>query len=187
MELKDGRIFKANHEVIVSCGTLRTPQVLLLSGIGPKSELQKHSISQVLDLPVGQNLHDHVACTQYWKLKDPSKGYAVGSPNFNNPAYQEGLPCDWILTESIPNDKMKKALEADGQNVSSDHPYLKARGHFESLLVYAPANLPMTGMGNKIPFDGSYIASATLMLLPTSRGTVTLANTDASADPLIDP
>lgn len=44
-ELVDGRIIHANKEVIVSCGTLKSPQVLILSGIGPKAELAKHGIT----------------------------------------------------------------------------------------------------------------------------------------------
>jgi len=45
---------------VVSGGALNTPQILMLSGIGPKEELRKHGIHVVQDLPmVGQNLEDH--------------------------------------------------------------------------------------------------------------------------------
>jgi len=45
---------------VVSGGALNTPQILMLSGIGPKEELKKHGIGVVHDLPmVGQNLEDH--------------------------------------------------------------------------------------------------------------------------------
>ena len=51
-----------NREAIVSGGTINSPQLLLLSGIGPKDELDKVGIEQVHDLPgVGQNLHNHVS------------------------------------------------------------------------------------------------------------------------------
>ncbi|XP_072748068.1 glucose dehydrogenase [FAD, quinone] isoform X2 [Anoplolepis gracilipes] len=50
----------AKKEVILSAGTINSAQLLLLSGIGPKSVLDSVKISQVLDLPgVGENLHNH--------------------------------------------------------------------------------------------------------------------------------
>jgi choline dehydrogenase-like flavoprotein len=56
----DGRRLTAQKEIILSGGALNSPQLLLLSGIGPKTELEKHNIPVVLDLPmVGQNLRDH--------------------------------------------------------------------------------------------------------------------------------
>lgn len=51
----------AKHEVIVSAGTINSPQLLMLSGIGPKAELEKHNIEVVHSLEgVGKNLQDHV-------------------------------------------------------------------------------------------------------------------------------
>ena len=52
----------SKKEVIVSGGAVNSPQILLLSGIGPREELQKVNIRQVHELPgVGKNLHNHVA------------------------------------------------------------------------------------------------------------------------------
>ncbi|KAL4810250.1 hypothetical protein BDV18DRAFT_166678 [Aspergillus unguis] len=49
----------ASKEVILSAGTFNTPQILKLSGVGPKDELDKHGIQTVVDLPgVGKNLQD---------------------------------------------------------------------------------------------------------------------------------
>lgn len=187
VELVDGRKYHGKTEVIMTCGAYRTPQVLLLSGIGPATELAKLSIPQIVDLPVGQNLHDHVTVVQYWKVKHPEKGIAAGSPAFNEPAYQHGLPCDWLLTESVPADKVKAAFLKDGVEIDEKHSYFQGRGHFEGLINYAPPSTHVTGMAEKVPFDGAHISAATCMFLPTSRGTVTLASLDVRENPVIDP
>ena len=65
------REVRARREVIVSTGSINTPQLLKLSGIGPAAELREHGIPVIRDMPgVGENLQDHlefyfqVACTQ---------------------------------------------------------------------------------------------------------------------------
>ena len=51
----------ADAEVILSAGAFQSPQLLMLSGVGPADELRSHGIDPVQDLPgVGQNLHDHL-------------------------------------------------------------------------------------------------------------------------------
>ncbi|KAH1026004.1 hypothetical protein HUJ05_010602 [Dendroctonus ponderosae] len=55
-----GRIATARKEVILSAGVFNSPQLLMLSGIGPKEELDKYNIDTIVDLPVGKNLMDHV-------------------------------------------------------------------------------------------------------------------------------
>jgi choline dehydrogenase len=50
----------ANKEVIISGGAINSPQLLMLSGVGPKNHLAEHGIPVVFDNPaVGQNLKDH--------------------------------------------------------------------------------------------------------------------------------
>ncbi|NUR91159.1 MAG: choline dehydrogenase [Nonomuraea sp.] len=61
--LQDGRVRQtgASTEVVLSCGALATPKLLMLSGIGPEEHLRDHGIEVVADLPgVGANLHDHL-------------------------------------------------------------------------------------------------------------------------------
>ncbi|KAL1448570.1 hypothetical protein MTO96_044034, partial [Rhipicephalus appendiculatus] len=54
------RTVKAKREVILSGGTIGSTQLLLLSGVGPKDDLNKLGIHVVADLPVGHNLQDHL-------------------------------------------------------------------------------------------------------------------------------
>ena len=73
------QILKAHRAVILSAGALQSPQLLLLSGIGPPHELARHGIDVVHELPgVGQNLQDHVDFTLLYRAQHPHLfGYTV--------------------------------------------------------------------------------------------------------------
>ena len=186
VETVDGRRFVARREVVVSAGAYRTPQVLLLSGIGPREEIEKHGITPLVDAPdVGRNFHDHFSFNQWWKLRSPEQGLSLGTPLWSSPAYGLGLPCDWNATVQTPRVELERALETDGEKVTG-HPYLsKDFCHAEILAVYAPAGAAIAGVD--VPMDGTHIATAVLGMVPTSRGTITLASADAQTPPHIDP
>ncbi|XP_064459364.1 uncharacterized protein LOC135369776 [Ornithodoros turicata] len=59
---KDGisHYIRASREVILSAGAIGSPQLLMLSGVGPRDHLRQHKIEVIADLPVGQNLQDHI-------------------------------------------------------------------------------------------------------------------------------
>lgn len=57
---------QANKEVILAGGTVGSPQILQLSGVGPATRLTNLGINSVIDLPVGYNLQDHVSTSMYW-------------------------------------------------------------------------------------------------------------------------
>ena len=66
------RISNARREVIVSGGAYGSPQLLLLSGLGPAQHLQDMGIAVVRDMPaVGSNLHDHFNTTASWRCSKP--------------------------------------------------------------------------------------------------------------------
>jgi len=67
------RRIRAGREVILSGGAINSPQLLMLSGIGPAEHLKSHGIDVVADSPqVGQNLNDHQGINYTWRMKVPT-------------------------------------------------------------------------------------------------------------------
>lgn len=63
-------IFHAAREIVVSCGAIETPQLLMLSGVGPGAQLAAHGIATVADSPeVGRNLQDHLIAKYIFRTK----------------------------------------------------------------------------------------------------------------------
>ncbi|MCH8890658.1 MAG: GMC family oxidoreductase [Myxococcales bacterium] len=63
---------RIRHEVLLCAGALETPKLLMLSGIGPREEIESHGIPLVLDVPsIGRNLHDHPNVTLFFHGKRP--------------------------------------------------------------------------------------------------------------------
>jgi choline dehydrogenase-like flavoprotein len=173
VELIDGRTITANKEVIICAGAYRTPQLLMLSGIGPANTLSEYDIPVIHDCPhVGQNLHDHFAVYFAFRLRDPSAGYALGSPSWQDPALFKCLPWDWVVSAPLPTDVIAKH-ELD--------PIKQQRNLWEVITLYVPPGIP------GIPIDGTHIATSTMLLRPTFRGTVTIRSSNVSDPPLIQP
>ncbi|KAL4939353.1 hypothetical protein BDV06DRAFT_231084 [Aspergillus oleicola] len=166
------RILYRGAEVIATAESYRTPQLLMLSGIGPREILSGLNLPVLLENPeVGRNLYDHLQLTQYWKLKDPSAGYAFGSPNLPiQPEYALGVPIDWMVNTDVPKKGLAEAITADMVQPGSlltNHPLLQSeRAVIEHLVVYAAAS----AADPAIALNGAHISSTTIHLLPTSKG-----------------
>ncbi|MBV8178520.1 MAG: GMC family oxidoreductase N-terminal domain-containing protein, partial [Mycobacterium sp.] len=80
---------RADAEVILSGGAINSPQLLLLSGIGPAGQLRSQGIPVLVDLPgVGENLQDHAMTPIVWATKDSSDLLQLASPE-NMAMWQE--------------------------------------------------------------------------------------------------
>lgn len=68
---KDSKELVANSrkEIVVSAGTINSPQLLMLSGVGPRKHLEELGISVKSDLPVGENLQDHLVVPVYFQIR----------------------------------------------------------------------------------------------------------------------
>jgi choline dehydrogenase-like flavoprotein len=71
--LQRGQVERAHaeREVILSGGTFNTPQLLMLSGVGPADHLRSRGIHTRVDLPVGKNLQDHQAAVIFYRRTQP--------------------------------------------------------------------------------------------------------------------
>jgi choline dehydrogenase-like flavoprotein len=92
-------------EVLLTGGAISSPQILMLSGVGPEKHLTEHGINTVRDLPgVGQNLQDHPASVVSYACSKGNEGISVTSviripgTTLNNPK----VVLDWLLNKSGP-------------------------------------------------------------------------------------
>ncbi len=90
------QIVNANKEIILCGGAINSPQLLMLSGIGPADHLQSHGVECELDLPgVGKNLQDHATVVTKWACKQP-----VTIHRSTQPLEQMKAGIQWMLTRS---------------------------------------------------------------------------------------
>jgi choline dehydrogenase len=74
-------VVRAEREVVLAGGAVNSPQLLLLSGIGPAGQLREHGIGVVVDLPgVGGNLHDHPVVPVMWYSRGTTDLHAAETP-----------------------------------------------------------------------------------------------------------
>lgn len=168
------RRIHADHEVIVCGGAINSPQLLMLSGIGPKAHLQELGIHVQHDLPgVGENLQDHLDAIVQMRCK-ARVGYAVALgaiPQYIKAAFSYLCKRRGLLSSNI--------AEAGGFLRSS-----KATQHPDIQLHFLPAILD--DHGRRTAFGYGYGVHV-CCLYPKSRGRITLQSNHPEDHPLIDP
>ncbi|WP_085314857.1 choline dehydrogenase [Derxia lacustris] len=161
----------AKREVILSGGAINSPQVLMLSGIGPADALRKLGIQVVHDAPgVGQNLQDHMECYVQVACKQPITLYSAQSL-----LAKAKIGAQWLL---------------DGSGLGGTN-HFESGGFIRSEPGVLHPDLQYHFLPMAISYDGS--ASATEHgyqahigpMRPTSRGSITLKSADPKMHPRI--
>ncbi|KAJ4359851.1 uncharacterized protein N0V89_000407 [Didymosphaeria variabile] len=193
VRIGSGAILSARNEVIVSAGAFQSPQLLMVSGIGPAATLQQYNIPIVADRPgVGQGMQDHIFFGPTYRVKVQTltrlandllyvadqfaTDYALLKQGpLTNPV------CDYLGWENAPRDLITPAAAAVLDSYPQSWPdieYLSGPGYignFQDLLLQQP----------KDGFQYATILGA--LVKPISRGNVTITSADTSDLPLINP
>ncbi|KAJ5547373.1 Dehydrogenase patE [Penicillium frequentans] len=185
---------KARKEVIISAGAIQSPQLLMVSGIGPADILRKHGIQIIADRPgVGQNMWDHVffgpsypvavktftGMTQskdelltqilYWILWH--KGFLT-NPSTDYLAFEK-LPLTYRSILSSQDEQALSWFPADWPEVE----YLAAAAYVGNY----------SNPFGQQPVKGQYGSIVATLVAPTSRGNVTIRSADMTEPPIINP
>lgn len=168
------RFIKAGKEVIVSAGFANSPQLLMLSGIGHPDHLASVGIDCVADLPVGDNLHDH--------LFHPLSFHVPSVTFRGNPwTFFKGMARDLSFGGSFLDHSVFESVGFVRTSHATDVPDLQ--------LHALPWTYPSPNQDEPIrhmpdPRPGLTVFST--LIYPRSRGTLRLASADPTAAPLID-
>ncbi|MBL9098861.1 MAG: choline dehydrogenase [Alphaproteobacteria bacterium] len=165
---------RARREVILSCGAIGTPQVLMLSGIGDAEYLRRFGIPVVCDLPgVGQNLQDHLDVNVQYTCTQPVTAYGQVA----SPLTLMGVGLQYLLFNSGP--ARSQGLEAGA--------FIKSRPDVEMPdLQLHLFNAPFSDHGRKVLKQHAF-GLHLCALRPESRGHVGLKSADPADRPLIQP
>ena len=186
---------RARREIILSAGAFQSPQLLMVSGIGPRRTLETHNIPILSDLPgVGQNLWDQAYYGISFRVNvqtssrvSNDKVYAVqvAQDYLNNQTGPLTSVGAFLAFEKLPPSYRQALTAATQAKLNSSFPadwpeieYLVA----SSLSGY---NSNYTAID---PNDGyQYATISAALVAPLSRGNVSISSADAADPPLINP
>lgn len=169
------RVVRVRREVVLSSGAFGSPQILLLSGIGPADELRAHGIEVVHDVPgVGRNLQDHI---------DLVHSYRTGSntETFGLAARSSGRMLNAVAQWRRSRTGLMTSNYGEGVAFLKSSPELEVP---DLQLVFVVAIVD--DHARKLHFGHGFSCHVTV-LRPHSRGTVGLQGADPMAPPRIDP
>ena len=165
----------ARREVLLSAGALLSPQILMLSGIGPAAHLQQVGVSPLHDLPgVGQNLHDHLDAVLVADAPALTRSFGLSVPgvmHIAQGAWEWNYRRTGILTTNFA--EAGAFLRSSPQEASPD-----LQLHFVVGKLLDHGRKTVWGHG---------FSCHVCVLRPQSRGTVRLRSADPLVAPAIDP
>lgn len=165
-------------EVLLCAGSINSPQILQLSGIGPGALLQQHGIPVVQDLPgVGANLQDHLQIRSVYKIQD-KKGWGLSLNTMAGSLWGKArIGLEYALKQTGPMSMAPSQLGAFTRS-SPDQPYPNIEYHVQPLSLDA--------FGEPLHAFNAFTASV-CNLNPTSRGTVHIKSPRFEDAPAIAP
>jgi choline dehydrogenase-like flavoprotein len=164
----------ASREVVLSAGVFGSPQLLLLSGIGPRAEIERHGIAMRHELPgVGENLVDHVDLALVYRSSDRRLlGVTPGTALRAIPGYFQ-----WLF----------RGTGLLTTNFAEAGAFLRTRGGLDRPDVQLHfVNALVDDHARRLHFSYG-ISCHVAVLRPNSRGTVRLRSADPRDPPRIDP
>ncbi len=161
-------VFRASREVVLCGGAVNTPQLLLLSGIGPADELRELGIDVVVDAPrVGKGLQDHLAVSA---------------------VYTANAPVSYFGADKKPGVLLKYLLARKGpfsSNVAEAGGFVRTRSDLpgpDLQLLFGPAMFMAHGLEDA---PGHGFSLGPYLLTPQSRGSITLRSADPMAKAVV--
>lgn len=179
VSLRNGRereTVHARREVILCAGVFGSPQILMLSGVGPAAHLKSLGIKTVADLPVGDNLHDHMFVPMTFLAPTAQRR---GTARY----FLSGM-----IAEAVRGDSwFGRTVFEGGAFVRSKH----ATRPVPDLQIHMlPWAYPSPNQDKPVRPEVDLRPAMTVMptlIYPKSRGSVRLASAEPDAAPLIDP
>jgi len=158
---------RARAGVILCAGAIRTPHLLMVSGIGPGAHLREHGVGVVSDLPgVGANLHDHPMIPTLWPLKDAAA--------LRDSSYTDASTAYQLLRRG-PLSTVGQAVAVLRSTPGAPAPDLQLAMGLMGLDAGGP------------PADLEAMICLVALLAPRSRGSVRLSGAGPDDAPVVDP
>ncbi|KAK3863650.1 hypothetical protein Pcinc_030613 [Petrolisthes cinctipes] len=185
----------ARREVILSAGTLRSPQLLMVSGVGPREHLRRHNLDVVLDLPgVGQNLHDHIIVNGLSWTHPRNPAFSSPTEIFTPRSVHQYIRERQGPLAEVPVN-LHNAFMRVGDRGDRDWPNLQilflSSIFGDDFGTVNAASVNFDARRFKRYFGDIYGQSGfsmrPILVDPKSRGSLTLRSSDPRDDPYIDP
>ncbi|WP_019579840.1 choline dehydrogenase [Pseudomonas mandelii] len=167
------QLIRCDKEVILCAGAIQSPQLLMLSGVGPSEELNKYGIPVVYDSPgVGQNLGDHIEYIVAYDCLKPVSYYSELRLH-----RQAAIGAQWLATHTGLG--ASNFFEAGGFFRSSpDKPWPDVQCHFVGVAAEYSGRMAAEGHSYQVHLGPQR---------PKSRGWIKLASSNPEDAPLIQP
>ena len=162
-----GELVRAEREVVLCAGAINSPQLLLLSGIGPADELRQVGVPVRHDLPgVGRNLQDHPFVTILWEVADQRTLYGADKPK---------PLAEWLLRRTGPLSSTVAEVVA----------FVRTRAGLPAADIQLHMGAAYFDDHGAEEYDGHCIAIGPVLVSPQARGQVWLRSANPADKPRI--